>query len=213
LELILGHFVHTNEQPNGDNEITTRNDPILTVLNLSGNKIDSIGGRILGQMLQQNHSLIILNVNLNYLQDEGGLSLLRGLRDNCTLQCLEIASNQLSSQSASTLSSIIENHSPRSTKSNGPSSSGERNSTKKTMSNLEEVDLAANCFSEKDIIKFSKSMQGNCNLKLFDLRSQQPPQGHYKHFDEEIKTTKSLKMYENALENISKRLRMNKKSG
>eukprot|EP00002_Diphylleia_rotans_P016133 TRINITY_DN3134_c0_g1_i2.p1 TRINITY_DN3134_c0_g1~~TRINITY_DN3134_c0_g1_i2.p1 ORF type:complete len:348 (+),score=71.92 TRINITY_DN3134_c0_g1_i2:272-1315(+) len=68
---------------------------VITHMYLQDNVIHQVGAKALGQALKHNVSLMSLNLRLNHLGDEGGKFIFEGLKSNCTLQLLNMSSNQL----------------------------------------------------------------------------------------------------------------------
>lgn len=128
---------------------------MLVNLDISDNNIKLDGGQIMGSILSTNSSLVYLNISQNFLGDDGGKLLLEGLKPNETLQNLKIASNSLASKSMTSLSRVIE-----------------ATENEVCKSNLEEVDLCSNDFSDADIVKLAKAVQKNDKLLALDFRCQ-----------------------------------------
>lgn len=71
------------------------NDPPLTDLNLSWNRIADVGGRELGAGLESNDTLVKLNLYDNCMTDLGAKHLGDGLKNNSTLTWLHLGCNKI----------------------------------------------------------------------------------------------------------------------
>lgn len=80
--------------------------PNLTVLNLSNNLIEAIGGVSIGHALQNNGTLKELNLRMNNLCDEGVQPIFKALVKNTTLDSLNVGSNNIGESSAPILSEV-----------------------------------------------------------------------------------------------------------
>ena len=82
--------------------------PKLTVLNLSNNLIEAIGGISIGHALQNNSTLKELDLRMNSLSDEGVQPIFKALYKNTTLVTLNVGSNNIGESSAPVLSEVTQ---------------------------------------------------------------------------------------------------------
>lgn len=81
--------------------------PKLTVLNLSNNLIEAMGGISIGHALQNNTTLKELNLRMNSLSDEGVQPIFKAFYKNTTLAILNVGSNNIGESSAPVLSEVL----------------------------------------------------------------------------------------------------------
>ena len=82
----------------------------LCKMNLSNNKINEMGAKMIAQALKGNQQLQELNLSGNEIQDEGAKEIAEALKDNSTLQELDISDNFISDDGVIFISNCLQSN-------------------------------------------------------------------------------------------------------
>lgn len=121
---------------------------VIMSLDLSDNLLDSESGQYLASALRRNDTLADLSLRLNQLGDAGAVPLLEAAAGHSCLQSLDLASNGLGRASAEAFASLARNAS----------------------SGLVVADLSSNDMDEDAAEAIQEALQGNASLTSLDMR-------------------------------------------